>query len=145
MSNPGVSRHYLSMILSLIIQAFQLCCGDRICVRSAQLLEVDRRAWSPDFEVLEMSPLNPAAMRVIMVSWLSRIRRCILLERIRSRYPTGDPGPWRPKWPSHISVANFDVFFRQGRVTSNTANNSQDGCKSHYRSIWWTVGCLRDR
>lgn len=56
------------MILSLIIQAFQLCCGDRIWVRSAQLLEVDRRAWSPDFEVLEMSPLNPAAMRMIMVS-----------------------------------------------------------------------------
>lgn len=50
------------MILSLIIQTFQLCWCDRICVRSAQLLEVDRRAWSPDFEVLEMSPLNPAAI-----------------------------------------------------------------------------------
>lgn len=146
MSNLGVSRHYLSMILSLIIKTFQLCFGDRIWVRSAQLLEVDRRAWSPDFEILEMSPLNPAAIRVIIVSWLYGGIFCYEeRERIRSRYPTGDPGPWRPKWPSHISVANFDVFFRQGRVTSNTANNSQDGCKSHYRSIRWTVGCLRDR
>lgn len=60
------------MILSLIIQAFQLCCGDRICVRSVQLLEVDRRAWSPDFEVLEMSPLNPAAIRDTEVYFATR-------------------------------------------------------------------------